>query len=176
MKFSATVSRMAKSLDTQTRLMRVELDLPNPTGKIYHGMYGQVTIVLEKGADLLSIPSPCISSKGENGKATVYVVNKAGRAEKKQVVLGMDSGLRVAVLNGLSKDDQVILNPSSDLSEQSRGDGRAVGRRGDGEGIRGQESGVRGQGAVSLTNRQHGSYGALANAPGRMFPSHPWPR
>jgi RND family efflux transporter MFP subunit len=116
--FTATVSRIATSLDTQTRLMRVELDLPNPTGKIYHGMYGQVTIVLEKGTDVLSIPSPCIVGKAANGKASVYVV-RAGRAQKVEVQVGMDSGLRVAVLKGLSKDDQVILNPSSDLAEQS---------------------------------------------------------
>jgi RND family efflux transporter MFP subunit len=116
--FSVTVSRIATSLDQQTRLMRVELDLPNPTGKIYHGMYGQVTIVLEKGTDLLSIPSPCLVGKNENGKGSVYVV-RSGRAQKVDVEVGMDSGLRVAVLKGLSKDDQVILNPSSDLSEQS---------------------------------------------------------
>jgi RND family efflux transporter MFP subunit len=117
-KFSATVSRIATSLDQSTRLMRVELDLPNPTGKIYHGMYGQVTIVLEKGENQLSIPTSCVAGKIEDGKASVYVV-RGGRAEKVLVEVGMDTGLRVAVLKGLAKDDQVILNPSSEISEHS---------------------------------------------------------
>jgi HlyD family secretion protein len=56
--------------------------------------------------------------KAENGKGSVYVVLPGGRAQKVDVQLGMDTGLRVSVLKGLSKDDQVILNPSNDLSEQ----------------------------------------------------------
>src|SRR5262249_4890633 len=46
--FKAHVSRMAHSEDPQTRLMRVEIDLDNPKGKIRQGMYGQVTIILDK--------------------------------------------------------------------------------------------------------------------------------
>src|SRR6266545_451608 len=42
-KFAAKISRIAGSEDPQTRLMRVEIDLPNPTGKIRQGMYGRVT-------------------------------------------------------------------------------------------------------------------------------------
>src|SRR5262249_17469816 len=45
-KFSAKISRIAQSQDAQTRLMHVELDLPNPTGKIRNGMYGRVMILL----------------------------------------------------------------------------------------------------------------------------------
>src|SRR5262249_14729183 len=49
--FKATIARIASSEDAQTRLMRVEIDLPNPTGKICQGMYGKVTIVLDKGVN-----------------------------------------------------------------------------------------------------------------------------
>jgi HlyD family secretion protein len=115
-RFPITVARFANSLDKRTRLMRVEFDLKNPTGEIYNDMYGQVTIVLERGADLLSIPSPCLASKPAKGKATVYVV-RAGKAEKTEVELVMDTGVRVAV-KGLTTDDQVILNPNNDLSGQ----------------------------------------------------------
>lgn len=118
-KFKATVSRIAESLDLQTRLMRVELDMPNnDKGQIYHGMYGQVTIVLEKGTNLLSIPTSCLAIKAEKGHAMVYVV-RSGKVAKVQVDLGMDTGLRVAVLEGLTTDDQVILNPGGELAEQS---------------------------------------------------------
>src|SRR5262249_32296183 len=37
-KFPAKVSRLAQSEDPQTRLMRVEIDLPNPKGEIKQGM------------------------------------------------------------------------------------------------------------------------------------------
>jgi HlyD family secretion protein len=116
--FYPRVSRIGTTLDPHTRLMRVELDLHNDRdGKIYHGMYGQVTIVLEKGKEQLSIPTGCLAGKAADDKGSVYVI-RSGRAKKIDVKLGMDSGLRVAVLNGLSKDDQVIVEPSSDLSTQ----------------------------------------------------------
>jgi multidrug efflux pump subunit AcrA (membrane-fusion protein) len=98
--------------------MRVELDLHNDKdGKIYHGMYGQVTIVLENGKGQLSIPTACLAGKVADDKGSVYVI-RSGRAKKIDVKLGIDSGLRVAVLSGLSKDDQVVIEPSSDLATQ----------------------------------------------------------
>jgi RND family efflux transporter MFP subunit len=114
-KLNATVSRIAQSEDPQTRLMRVEIDLPNPTGKIYHGMYGKVTIVLDRSTDQFSIPSSCLVGKEGDGVGAVYVIRQ-NRARLVPVQVGMDNGLRVAILSGLNAGDQVILQPGSALS------------------------------------------------------------
>jgi RND family efflux transporter MFP subunit len=115
-KFPAKVSRIAASEDPDTRLMRVEIDLPNPKGRLRQGMYGRVTIVLDKGANLLSIPSASLVGKTENGVGTVYVV-KDGRARRVQVLVGTDNGVRVAILRGLTADDLVIRHPPADLAD-----------------------------------------------------------
>jgi RND family efflux transporter MFP subunit len=126
--FYPKVSRMGTTLDAKTRLMRVELDLPQlepnvKDEKIYHGMYGLVTIVLKNGAEQLSIPTSCVAGKIEGGKGSVYVI-RAGRAKKIDLQLGMDSGLRVEVVKVLTPgevlDDtkQVIIEPTSDLASQ----------------------------------------------------------
>jgi multidrug efflux pump subunit AcrA (membrane-fusion protein) len=47
-KWSAKVARIAGSLDFRSRTMRVEIDLPNPTGQLLPGMYGRVTIDVQK--------------------------------------------------------------------------------------------------------------------------------
>lgn len=114
-KFPAKVSRVSRSEDTQTRSMRVEIDLPNPTGRICHGMYGKATIVLDKNADQFSIPSACLAGKAENGVGEVYVIRDT-RAHLVKVQLGIDNGLRVAVVEGLRADDRVIHQPGSELS------------------------------------------------------------
>jgi len=113
---AAKISRIAHSEDPQTRLMRVEIDLPNPTGKICQGMYGRVTIVLEKSTNLLSMPSSCLVGRAEGGKGKVYVV-RDGHAQLARVRLGADNGLRVIVLAGLKGEDQVIVQPGNALAE-----------------------------------------------------------
>jgi RND family efflux transporter MFP subunit len=42
--FKGTVTRNARSLDPATRTLRIEIDLPNPDGRLLPGMYVDVTI------------------------------------------------------------------------------------------------------------------------------------
>jgi RND family efflux transporter MFP subunit len=116
-RFPGKVARCADSEDPDTRLMRVEIDLPNPKGRIRAGMYGRVTIILDQGIDQLSIPSHCLISRSRTGKARVYVV-KNGHAVLTAIDVGQDNGLRIAVLRGLQPSDQVIDNPGNDVANR----------------------------------------------------------
>ena len=113
-KFDAKISRIASTEDPHTRLMHVEIDLPNPTGQIRQGMYGKVTIVLDKAATQLSLPSICLVGRSPKGGGSVYVARE-GKAKLVPVRVGADNGLRVVVLEGLHVSDEVILRPNSDL-------------------------------------------------------------
>lgn len=139
-KFQGKVSRFASALDPQTRLMRVEIDLPNPTGSIKAGMYGQVTIVLDQERNLWSVPFSCLlaqngehkppvptgnirfdfptkqAPKAPGDEAAVFVV-RDGHVKLVQVRLGMNNGLRAAVLSGLTAEDRVVLNPNPSLTD-----------------------------------------------------------
>ena len=116
-KFPGTVARLSDSEDPNTRLMRAEIDLANPKGVLRQGMYGRVTIVLDRdGKKSLSIPSSAVVSRSEGKKGTVYVV-KDGHAHQVPVQLGSDNGLRVAVYKGLTIKDRVIDNPPPDLTD-----------------------------------------------------------
>jgi RND family efflux transporter MFP subunit len=109
--FVGKVSRKSGSEDPSTRLMHVEIDLPNPTGEISDGMYGQVHILLDKFADKLSVPLGClVNTKGGKG---VYIVGNDGLAHLTAVRLGKDNGRVVVVVEGLHPDDAVVLNPAT---------------------------------------------------------------
>src|SRR5262249_55669935 len=114
-KLQAKVSRIARSEDHETRLMHVEIDLPNPTGKICNGMYGRVTILLEK-SNLLSVPTSCLVGTAQEGKGFVYVV-RDGLAHLTQVTVGADNGLQVAIPTGLTERDDVIVRPNTGIHE-----------------------------------------------------------
>src|SRR5262249_46395138 len=119
----ATIARIAKSEDPHTRLMQVELDVKNAEtgGKLVQGMYGRVTIVLDRAAKSLSVPSGCVRNKQADGRAEVFVVRKgrngSERAKLVQVRVGMDDGLKVEVLQGLTTADRVVLQPPPDLAD-----------------------------------------------------------
>ena len=110
----AKVSRMASSEDTGSLLMHVEIDLANPTRKIAQGMFGHITVFLDQGADLLSVPSTCLTGKDEHGKGSVLLVRN-GKAVLTSVVTGTDNGVRIAIPKGLKVDDEVVLHPTDDL-------------------------------------------------------------
>ena len=113
-KLPAKVSRIARSEDEHARVMRVEIDVPNPTGRVCQGMYGRVRILLQK-SDLLSVPSPCVIDRTE-GKGFVYVV-RDGAARRVPVRIGGDNGRKVGIVAGLKADDQVVFRPGSDLTD-----------------------------------------------------------
>jgi RND family efflux transporter MFP subunit len=115
-KFNAQVARIARSEDPQTKLMHVEIDVPNPTGEIRQGMYGWVTILLDKQSDQLSVPTSCLVGKSQDGKGTLWVVRE-GRARLVPVRLGGDNGDRVAIQSGLTDKDPVIVQAPADLED-----------------------------------------------------------
>jgi RND family efflux transporter MFP subunit len=107
--FQGKVSRIASSEDPGTRLMHIEIDLPNPTGKICQGMYGRVKIILQK-SDLLSVPSSCLTDRQDGGKGAVFVV-RDGHASRLPVRFSEDNGIKVGILSGLKPTDAVVLHP-----------------------------------------------------------------
>lgn len=101
-----TVSRIATSLETGTRTMRAEIDLENPEGRLFDGMYVQVVLSVDVRPDALTIPAAALLH--EAGKAFVYVVN-AGTVEKRELGMGLDDGIDVEVRSGMKADEQVVI-------------------------------------------------------------------
>lgn len=113
--FAAPIARIAHGEDSATRLMHVEIDLPNTDGRLRNGMYGRVSIVLDR-SKLLSVPAACLVGKPTDGKAKLYVV-RGGRAVLTPVVVGAESRGRIGIVTGVQASDEVVVNPSADLTD-----------------------------------------------------------
>jgi multidrug efflux pump subunit AcrA (membrane-fusion protein) len=107
---------MAESEDIRDRTMRVEVDLPNPDRLLRDGMYGQAVIVLEKGTKDLTLPSTCLMEQSGTGEGAVMVV-KDGKIHRTKVKAGRDDGTHVEILEGLSPDDHVVLQPDGSMAD-----------------------------------------------------------
>jgi HlyD family secretion protein len=111
------VSRLAASEDPQTRMMRTEVHVKNPEGKLRRGMFGRVTLILQIGApDAFRIPSAALFGKADGGKGVVRIA-RSGKVALVPVALGADNGSEVEILSGLKADDRVIVLASAPLSE-----------------------------------------------------------
>ena len=111
------VSRLAASEDPHTRMMRTEIHVKNPDGKLRRGMFGRVTLTLQLGAPgALRIPSAALVGKADGGKGSVRVVREE-RAILVPVRYGADNGSEVEVLGGLEPTDRVIVRASGPLDD-----------------------------------------------------------
>ncbi|HEX3871408.1 MAG TPA: efflux RND transporter periplasmic adaptor subunit [Pirellulales bacterium] len=115
--FAGKIARIAAEEVPESRSMRVEVDIPNPKGLITSGMYGRAEILLESPTNNLTIPSACmVGNSASNAKAQVFVV-RDNKIRLTDISLGKDTGTRAEVLSGLSATDQVVLSPSSTLTD-----------------------------------------------------------
>ncbi len=101
------VARFSRKVDTSTRNMDVEVDVPNADLAITPGMYATVSIKTEMHSDALSVPVDAISRTGES--ATLYVINKDRKIEERTVKVGLETPARLEILNGVSEGEMVLL-------------------------------------------------------------------
>jgi RND family efflux transporter MFP subunit len=108
--FPGTVARTASAIDPATRTLRIEVDVPNASGELVAGMYGQARLNITREHPTLIIPSSALES-GSDGERVATVENDAIKLVR--VTLGRDYGAEVEVLTGLAPSDRIVKNPGT---------------------------------------------------------------
>src|SRR5258708_39979254 len=89
--FRGGMTRFAEALDTQTRTMKTEIDLPNPGRHILPGMYGTAKLELSAESGALFVPDQAVH-RDADGHPFVYIV-VLNRVQKGAVETGVDDGI-----------------------------------------------------------------------------------
>jgi len=105
--FNGKIVRFSDQIDTATRTMHTEVDVPNPKYELVSGMYASVKIPLHSVADVLTVPVQAVQSAGE-GKGAVLVVDRDNKIENRSVTLGLQSATQVEITSGLQENEMVI--------------------------------------------------------------------
>lgn len=105
--FEGTVTRVVQALNRQTRTMTVEVDLPNEDRALKGGMFARVEVIVGTHPDAIQIPIDAVTRLEE--LQYVYVVND-NKAHRVPVQLGVRSGTRIEVIQGLTGNEQVIVS------------------------------------------------------------------
>lgn len=111
--FAGTVTRTTNQVDTTTRTMHTELDIPNPKGTLIPGMYAEVSLVLAGSTNTLSVPLNAIM--GTELKKSVFVVNPQGVVESRPVTTGVETADFVEIRKGVREGEQVVVGGRSQL-------------------------------------------------------------
>jgi RND family efflux transporter MFP subunit len=106
--FPGTVTRIADALQSGTRTLLTEIDIPNPDGALTPGTYCTVELHIPRKTPSLSVPADAVIFN-RDGMQVAVVSN--GKAEMRKVRVKRDLGAQVEVDSGIQAGDQVILNP-----------------------------------------------------------------
>ena len=112
--FKGEVARTSGAIDAATRMMQVEVSLPNREGLLLPGAYVQVSLPLA-ASRALTIPANALLFRADGTR--VAVVDAEGRVRLRTVNLGRNYGETVEVLVGITASDRLVLNPSDSLAE-----------------------------------------------------------
>jgi len=122
--FEASVTRTSHAIDTVTRTMTVELQVPNPKELLLPGSYGQVSFDLG-GAQtaprtgdapaVVTLPNNCLLFRPEG--PLVAVVGDDNKVHLQPVTLGRDLGTIIELRAGVTPKDAVIVNPPDSIAE-----------------------------------------------------------
>jgi RND family efflux transporter MFP subunit len=115
-KFTGTLVRDSNSIDLISRTLRVEVDVDNPTGRLLPGAYAFVHLELPSAANAVTVPTNTLLFRAEGLRVAVV---RNGEAKLVPITIGHDYGSTVEVLNGLTPEDSVILDPSDSIMDGS---------------------------------------------------------
>ncbi len=114
-KFNGVVTRTANSLDPASRTLLVEIQVPNPDGKLMPGTYAQVDLNLPRKDPPLLIPSDTLVVRPAGTQ--VALLDAKNTVHFQGITVGRDFGDRIEVLSGLKLGQRVIVNPNDSVQE-----------------------------------------------------------
>lgn len=114
MVYKGTILTSSPVVDEKTRTANVEVEVPNTDGRLRHGMFGRMKLVVARHDDVITIPANAISWEGE--KQFVYKVTDS-KVHRNEVKIGMRNDVHVEITEGVAENDILAVGDLIDLKE-----------------------------------------------------------
>ncbi len=116
--FTGEITYIDPLVNSQTRTVKVRLEFPNENRLLKPNMYADVNLITTPLKPEVVVPVEAVIRSGE---ATRVILQKpGGKFDWKEVVLGVEAGGRVQVLNGLKEGDRVVTSSNFLIDSESR--------------------------------------------------------
>jgi RND family efflux transporter MFP subunit len=108
--FTGKITRDAGAFDLASRTLLLQIDVPNPDGRLHSGMYAHARFAVQNPTPALLLPDNAIQIDAKGIR--VFVVDSSGKIQVKPVTLGRDFGTKSEILSGMAAGDRVVQNPT----------------------------------------------------------------
>jgi RND family efflux transporter MFP subunit len=112
--FKGELVRDTSALDPRSHTLMAEADVENPGGRIYPGGYATAHLKLSGTANAMTIPANTLLFRAED---TFVALIRDGHVALAPIKIGRDHGHSFEVLEGVTANDSIILDPPDSLPE-----------------------------------------------------------
>lgn len=115
--FPGTVTQVSPSIDPESRMFKLRIEIDNKGGSLKPGMFMKADIVVKEKQSTLVIPKEVVLDR--RGSKTVYIVER-GVARERRLETGMENRDQIEVLDGLKKEDRIVVEGFETLRHNSK--------------------------------------------------------
>ncbi|MFJ5369126.1 efflux RND transporter periplasmic adaptor subunit [Bosea sp. CER48] len=115
---SATTSSSSSSSSTSAVYYNAWFEVPNPEGRLLTSMTAQVTVIVGRAQNVVTVPSTAVRRRGPN--AFVEVLGEDGKAEQRKITVGLDNKIVAEVTSGLKAGERVVTTRSGGGADATR--------------------------------------------------------
>ncbi|MCP4201625.1 MAG: efflux RND transporter periplasmic adaptor subunit [bacterium] len=113
--FTGRIRQVSPVVDTATGTIKVTIEAVEPPSSVRSGSFVTIDIIRETRSGVALVPREAVLRELQS--AHVFVFSEDGKAEKREIELGLEEGLWVQAVKGVSAGDNVIVAGQGGLKE-----------------------------------------------------------
>ena len=117
MTLEGTVDYVNPELDPKTRTLKVRLRFENEGARLLPNMFARVVIEGRPIPSIVHVPREAVVRGGSSNRVVVDIGD--GMFESRKVLVGIESGDRVAIRSGISEDERVVVSAQFLIDSES---------------------------------------------------------
>jgi len=103
---SSAASSTSSASSTSAVYYNALFEVPNPDGRLLTSMTAQVTVIVGRAKDVVTVPSTAIRRRGT--EAFVDVLDGGGQSTPRKVTVGLDNKIVAEISSGLKPGERVV--------------------------------------------------------------------
>jgi RND family efflux transporter MFP subunit len=112
---SAFITRTSSALDPGTRTLLVQVDIPNPSGRLVPGMFVYATFTIAPSGTRWRVPATAIVIDSQGTR--IATIGSGNTIRFRPVTLGRDFGASIDIQAGLDGSETIVAQPTVSLQE-----------------------------------------------------------